>query len=391
MAAFFVVFFMMGTFSTFGIFFKPMLTEFAWTRAETSLALLLAWVVAGLLGIVVGRVNDKFGPRIVVTVCGFIFGLGYLLMSQVSTLWQLYLFYTVLIAAGISGTFVPLSSTIARWFVKRRTLMTGIILSGMAIGVLVAAPVANWLISLYDWRVSYIILGSIALVVVVLLAQFLKRDPAQVGQMPYGENTEETGLKWNNEVFTLKKAAASRPFWLISGMFFCLGFCFSTIQAHIAPHATDLGFSTASGANILATTGGVGVIGRVLLGIAGDRIGNKYIFTIGFALMAAALFWLVPAREELILYLFAAIFGFASGGCVISQSPVVAEIFGLSSHGLILGVVSLGFAIGSAVGPFIAGDIFDVNNSYQLAFLACAVISVIGLILSALVTPAKKG
>jgi len=265
MAAFFIMLLMWGIFFTFGVFFKPFLTEFGWTRAVTSGAFSLSWITQGLLAIVVGRVNDRLGPRIVITVCGSILGLGYLLMSQISTLWQLYLFYAVLIATGMSGTFVPLTSTVARWFVKRRGMMTGIVVAGTGIGGLIAPPVANWLISIYDWQVSYIILGSIALVVVVLVAQLLRRDPTQVGQMPYGENKEETGLKGGTEAFSLKEAASTMQFRLIFSMFLCLGFCMNTILVHIAPHATDLGFSAANAANILATVGGVGVIGRVVL------------------------------------------------------------------------------------------------------------------------------
>jgi MFS family permease len=386
-AAFFIMLLMWGIFFTFGVFFKPLLTEFGWTRAVTSGAFSLSWITQGLLAIVMGRINDRLGPRIVITVCGFILGLGYLLMSQISTLWQLYLFYAVLIATGMSGTFVPLTSTVARWFIKRRGMMTGIVVAGTGVGGLIAPPVANWLISIYDWQVSYIILGSIALVVVVLVAQLLRRDPAQVGQMPYGENKEKTGSKGGTEAFSLKEAAYTRQFWLIFSMFLCLGFCMNTIVVHIAPHATDLGFSAANAANILATVGGVGVIGRVVLGSAADRIGNRWVFIIGFVLMIVALFWLVPATEAWTLYLFAAVFGFASGGCVMSESPLVAGLFGLRSHGLILGVSSFGYCLGASVGPFLAGYIFDFTGSYHLAFLICAAIGIIGLILSALLTP----
>jgi len=387
MAAFFIMLLMWGIFFTFGVFFKPLLTEFGWTRAVTSGAFSLSLIIQGLLAIVVGRVNDRLGPRIVITVCGSILGLGYLLMSQISTLWQLYLFYAVLVATGMSGAFVPLVSTVARWFIKRRGTMTGIVIAGTGIGGLIAPPLANWLISIYDWRVSYIILGSIALVVVVLVAQLLRRDPTQVGQMPYGKNKEETGLKVGTEALSFKEAASSRQFWLIFSMFLCLGFCMYAILVHIAPYATDLGFSAANAANILATVGGVGVIGRVVLGSAADRIGSRQVCIIGFILMAATLFWLVPATEAWTLYLFAAVFGFASGGCVMSQSPLVAGLFGLRSHGLILGVTSFGYCTGAAVGPLLAGYIFDVTSTYHLAFLVCAAIGIIGLILSALLTP----
>ena len=89
------------------------------------------------------------------------------------------------------------------------------------------------------------------------------------------------------------------------------------------------------------------------------------------------------------LYLFAAVFGFAHGGVGASESPLVARLFGLSSHGLILGVASLGFTTGAAVGPFLTGYIFDVTGSYRVAFLACVAISIVGLILTTLLTPIK--
>ena len=113
-------------------------------------------------------------------------------------------------------------------------------------------------------------------------------------------------------------------------------------------------------------------------------------FIIGFALMAAALFCLIPATEMWALYLFAAVFGFAAAGCAVSESPLVAELFGLRSHGLILGVINIGFCTGAAAGPFLAGYIFDVTSSYNMAFLVCAAVSAVGLILSAILTPTQQ-
>jgi len=105
--------------------------------------------------------------------------------------------------------------------------------------------------------------------------------------------------------------------------------------------------------------------------------------------MSAALFWLIPAREAWALYLFAAVFGFAQGGMGPSQSPLVATLFGLRSHGLILGVTDLGFLTGSAIGPLLAGYIFDVTDSYQLAFFICAAVSIAGIIMLAPLKPIK--
>ena len=381
---------MYGTRSAFGVFFKPMLTDFDWTRALTSGALSLSMVVQGSLAVVMGGLNDRFGPRIVLTFSGFLVGLGYLLMSQIGALWQLYLFYGVVIGIGMSGVLVPLLSTVARWFVARRNVMTGIVVAGIGVSGLIAPPVANWLVSAYDWRLPYIILGGLILVVVILAAQFLRRDPTQMGQVPYGGN-EGGGqrLKAGTEGFSLREAAYVRQFWVVVAMFFCLGFCLFSIMVHIMPHATDLGISATTAANILAAMGGATIVGNVVLGGTGDRIGNRLVCVIAFILLSVGLFWLVSVTEVWMFYLFAVVISFAVGGCTTTESPIVAELFGLSSHGLILGIVSCGFTIGAAIGPFLTGYIFDATGSYQVAFLVCAAIGVVGLILTAFLTPIK--
>ena len=389
-AAFCIMAAIWSTYFAFGVFFKPVITEFGWTRALTSGAFSLSMVMQGLLGIVMGRLNDRFGPRRVMTFCGFLLGLGYLLMSQISAVWQLYLFYGVIIGTGMSGSWVPLLSTVARWFVKRRTIMTGIVVTGSGIGGLVGPPVSNWLISTYNWRLSYIILGSAVLVIVVSAAQFLRRDPAKTRQVPYGENEGgEQKLEAGTQGFSLKEAVYTRQFWMASAMLFCFGFCLFSITVHIAPHATDLGISTASAVSILAAMGGLSIAGNVVLGGVGDRIGNRQVFIVGFIIMSAALFWLVPAREMWMLYLFAVAMGFAHGGMGASESPLVAGLFGLKSHGLIFGVIGMGFAIGGAIGSFLSGSIFDATGSYQTAFLVCAGIGIVGLVLAVLLTRIK--
>ena len=136
-------------------------------------------------------------------------------------------------------------------------------------------------------------------------------------------------------------------------------------------------------------SGGCSIIGKVILGSAADRIGNRLVFLIGFFLMAAILFWIAKPGEVWELYLFAVVFGIAYGGCAASEAPLVAALFGLRFHGLILGAINLGFTIGAAVGPFLAGYIFDISESYKVAFLFCTAISVIGIIFTALIKPIK--
>jgi len=389
-AALFTMILMFGVYNSFGIFFKPLLTEFGWTRAMTSAAFSLSWIMQGLLAIIMGKLTDRLGPRIVMTICGFFLGLGYLLMSQVGTIWQFYLFYGVIIGLGMAGSWVPLVSLAARWFLKRRGMATGIIISGIGIGTLIGPPLAEFLISIYDWRQSYLILGITVMVLVVSAAQFMKRDPAQIGQTPYGENTvEEQGLELATNSLTTKEAIATKQLWLVMGMVFCYGFSLFIIMVHIVPHATEIGISATSAARILAAIGGVSIAGKIVMGFTADRIGSRQSFIIGFILISASLFWLPSIKELWLIYAFAAVFAFGYGGCTVAQPPLVAMLFGLRSHGAIMGIVTFGFASGAAAGPLIAGYIFDISGSYQGAFLLGAVTGIIGLILTTLVTPVK--
>ena len=383
--AFMIMFVLWGVFYAFGIFFKPILKEFGWTRAMTAGAFSLCSIVQGLVAIALGGLTDKFGTRLVMTLCGLLLGLGYVLMSQLSAVWQLYLFYGVIVGAGMGGSFTPLMSAVARWFMKRRSTMTGIVAAGTGFGALIAPPVVSRLVSSYGWRVSYVILGGIVLGVVVLCAQFMKHNPARMGLAAYGDDGEsEKGLEQDFGELSLKEAVYTVQFWIVFGMIFSLGFCVFAIMVHIAPHAAETGISTTGAANILATLGGASILGKVLLGKTADRIGNRKTFIIGFILMFAALFMVLPTEGEWMLYLFAVVYGFGFGGCIASESPIVAELFGLSSHGLILGVVSFSFLLGGALGPFLFGFIFDMTGSYQWGFFACGLVSFIGLILTAI-------
>jgi MFS family permease len=372
-----------SAFYAFGVFFKPMLKEFGWTRAMTSGAFSLCSIIQGLLGIAMGGVTDKFGARVVMTLCGLLLGLGYLLLSQLSAIWQFYLFYGAIVGAGMGGSFTPLMSTVARWFIKKRTMMTGTVVAGTGIGGLIGPPIVSRLVSDYGWRLSYIILGSFVLAVVVLCAQFIRRDPAQMGQVAYGDDAEKRKVLQQDIMdLSLKEAVHTMQFWVVFGMIFSLGFCVFAVIVHIVPHAAELGISATRAANILATIGGASVAGKILLGRMADRIGSRQAFLIGFTLMLAALLMVLLAKGELILYPSGALFGFAFGGCVASESPLVAELFGLTSHGLILGTIAFSFLLGGAAGPLLLGHTFDVTGNYQWGFIACAATSFAGLLLT---------
>jgi MFS family permease len=375
----------------FGVFFKPVLTDFGWTRAMTSGALSLSLLMEGLLGIVMGAITDKFGPRAVLTFCGVLLGIGGFLMSRIHAIWQIYLFLGIIIGIGMSGAWVPVTSTIARWFFRRRGFMSGFVLTGTGVAALLTPPLADWLIAAYGWRNAFSIMGIGALVIVVLTAQLMKRDPSRMGLLPESTKIERVEESIPNDIgLTFREAISTNQFWLVNIMLFSFGFCMFTVVVHIVPHATDLNISGSTAAKILGLIGGAVIIGRLFLGMLADRIGSRWIFIIGFILMPIGFFWLVPAREAWMMFLFAGTFGLAQGGMGTAESPLVAEIFGLRSHGLIYGAMGIGFMSGAATGPWLAGYIFDIMGSYRLDFVICSSIGLLGLFFTGLLKPIKE-
>jgi MFS family permease len=380
-----------GARTSFGVFFKPMLSDFDWTRALTSGSLTLSMLCQGASGIIMGRLNDKLGPRFVMTLCSCLLGVGFLLMSVVNGVWQLYVFYGIIFGLGMGGAFVALLSTVARWFVKMRGFMTGIAIAGTGIGQLIVSPVANLLISAYDWRISYIIVGGIVLVIGVLLSQLLKRDPAKIGLVPYGSNSGEKQKSMSSDhELSIGEAIRTRQYWMTVIIFFSVGYTIMAMNAHLVPHITDLGISATTAANIFAVSGGVSAIGCIVMGSVIDRLGSRRVCVICYLLIVGAVLWLTQITAVWLLFLFAIIYGLGVGGGTPIESTLVAELFGMRSHGLIFGTVSCGFTAGAALGPFVTGYLFDLNGNYQLAFLGCGGVTAIGLILAAILRPIKS-
>lgn len=166
-----------GVIYSFGVFFKPIVADFGWTRAETSLASSINIIVMGAMSMVSGKLIDRFNPTIILSISGVVLGLGYLLTSQISTLWQFYLYYGIIVGIGMGMLWVPAISVVAHWFEKYRGLVTGIVVSGIGIGTIVIPPVATRLIASYNWNLTYIILGSMIIFVVVVTSQFMRRAP----------------------------------------------------------------------------------------------------------------------------------------------------------------------------------------------------------------------
>ena len=381
-----------GAMFTYGVFFKEFQEEFGWSRAMISGASSLAFLMMGGIGMIAGALNDKIGPRIVMTVSGISLGLGYLLLSRLEAPWQLYLLYGGFVGCGFSTHDVITLTTVARWFDKRRGMMSGLVKVGTGAGQLLLPFVATALIITFDWRNAYLIIGAVSLVVLVLLAQVLKRDPQGMGLFPDGSNCANMQSATDNEdqSLSIRTVMGTAQFWIICIAEFTIFFCLLTTIIHIIPHARDLGLPPTSAAAVLSTIGGVSMLGRIVMGTANDKIGGKRSLIICLVLLISSLVLLILGSSIWILFLFAIIYGFAHGGLFTVMSPTIAELFGTGSHGTLFGLILFSGTIGGSVGPWLTGYVFDTTGSYQIAFIILIVLAMTGLGLICYLHPLKQ-
>jgi len=368
---------------SFGVFFKPLIAEFGWAKATTSAAYSMLTLVAGFLGIFAGRLADRFGSKVTAIAGGCFLGLGFLLLSQVQNIWQFYLFYGVIVAAGVGGVWPALLSTVPRWFVSRRGLMSGIVGSGTGFGIILISPLASQIIYQYDWRTAYIIIGAAALVLIVLVALLLRRDPSQMRLLPYSTHEKEEDKTFTvTPCISFGEAVCTWQFWTLCIIYLCFGFSLHTVMVHVVPHAIELGIPAISAASILAIIGGFNTMGRLVMGAITDRFPVKSSLFISLLLLLLTLICLIFIRDLWVFYLFAVFFGFTYGAVLIVQPLLSVRLFGLNSLGVILGAVAFTYTIGGALGPYLSGYIFDMTGGYNPAFMISAVLIAIAVLLT---------
>jgi len=308
---------------------------------------------------------------------GFFIGLSMVLTGQATDAWQLFITYSLLLAIGVGASYVVTTSTILRWFERRRGLALGITGSGGGLGIAFVAPLAAFLIESFEWRQALLVLGGVVWLVMIPVAQLLRKDPYEIGALPDGATTGTKTATVEEHILqspelTLQQAFRTRNFWSFLFIWVLLAFSGIFVLTHIVPHATDLGFSAVQSATILSLTGIAMIVGRLLSGVLIDKISAKAIAVISSLLQAGVLLWLVWAQELWMLCLFGLLHGFTLGGFSIATTVLIGDAFGLTDIGKILGVLEIGIFIGGGIGPFLGGIIFDISSSYTGAFLLMA-------------------
>ena len=372
-----------------GVFLDPLRAEHGWSKGSISLAITLYFITTGILGLFIGRQVDRVGPRPILIIGALIAGLGFGLLSLVQELWQLYLVYLFIAIGWSASSMIPINTVITNWFIRRRGLAMSLVMHGLSLGGIILVPCATYLIAKWGFKVTLPILGGLFWVVIIPLAVLvIKRRPSDIGQFPDGwpmpdqEEGSESSINYAAQlrIWTRREAMSTTAFWAIVGSFLlAMTAQVAYIMHQISFLSQTLGATGAASA--VSLTAGASIAGRVALGTIVDRIDKRHA-TMGLLLcQAAAVLALAFSNHVAVLYLGTFTFGLTMGGILMMQSLLIGECFGMVSFATISGAIGLFVASGSALGPAIAGFIFDATQSYRIAFTIFASISLLGAVL----------
>jgi len=376
----FGVFFMVaatcGSFYSFGVFFVPIMEEFGWARGVISGALFVSGIVYALSVPLVGSLADRFGYKWISIVTASLMGLGFILASQLQTVWQLYLTIGLLPGIGACAA-IPLPlSIVANWFVRRQGLALGIASAGIGIGAASVPLLVTAIEARFEWRSAMLTLGLLIIVIYVPIAFLVLRQPdrnyirSHEGEPPNSRGTEGGGHKLD---LSLREALKTGTFWVLFTIFGCVVLCLGLIITHLVPYARDSGMSPMIAASLLTIMGLSSIIGRLTAGVFSDKLGAGRVMFCCLLLQGILILALGTIRSAVPFFVFALLFGIAYGGNLVMIPRMTATVFGVKSMGAIYGGLSVADGIGFAVGPLLAGLVFDLSGSYDSAFLITGV------------------
>ncbi|MFC2033761.1 MFS transporter, partial [Chloroflexota bacterium] len=318
-----------GQFYAFPVFFDAIVRDMGWSRAQVALALSLGMLVSGIIAPLIGVLINKIGVRPIMIVGSVVAAIGFLLLSTVSQLWQLYLFYIIL-AIGMSGIIlVPNFTLIKSWFTKNLSTAIGIAATGIGVGGAVIAPVTALIISTYEWRNAFLILAAMVILFTTTISATIMRSPADM-KITLPEEQPPTG---GPEVTatggtTFGQAMKGKAFWLISLSVFFWGWAYTSGIVHQVAFAVDMGIDRIVAAGAVGLVPALSIAGRLGGGRLGDLMDKRYVFMMGTFLQIVAFTVLLNASNLTMLYVYSALLGLNIGGLTPILPGLVSDYFG---------------------------------------------------------------
>src|SRR5687767_1752393 len=363
----------------FGVVLKPVSEEFGWNRAQLTGAVMLAMIVLSICQPLVGILIDRIGAKKILVGGIALLGFSLIPFSFVTSLWQIYVLYGLLMSFGLAAASPVLATSIVgRWFTTKRGLAMSVATSGSAFGQLLIVPIATWIMLTTSWQTTYRVLAVALLAVAVPLSAIFLRDAPPAAVAAGEALPAEDGL-------TLREAVAHPAFWILAFGFVVCGWTMAFPNTHFLAYADDMGMSVLHAANTISVTAIFSILGSVLLGLAADRFRRTSVLALTYALrgLAFLLLLLLPAGN--LLYVYGLVLGISWTATTPLTAAIAADRYGPKHLGFIFGSLFTFMNLGFGLGSFLGGLIFEGTGGYQIALIVNIALGVVAAIAAALV------
>ena len=363
-----------GSQYSFGHFVEPLENTFGWTRTQIGLSLSLI-AFGSFISPLIGSLIDKQGSRRIMAFSMAVFGISYLVRPFMTELWHWYFLSVVQSFSIVGAAMLPPGKLVGLWFPENRGRVIGITAMGNNFGGMVIQPIIAFLVTVYNWKVAYAVVGALGILVSIYSYLVVKNpDSESQGILESEKKTD------NSTGFTLKEAIRTKTFYAITFAILCGTFTYSSLLPQVSSHLIINGVreSTASIAVSLFAT--CGMVGKFVFGNLSDKYGPRMALVLDLCGQAIFASLLVYAGDGLPVWVIVPAMGFFLGAFGALYQLIVIDAFGVKHFGAIMGVIAISNAVPSFLGPIIAGMSFDITGSYAIAFVITSVIFVLGAV-----------
>ncbi len=386
---------------SYGPFLPTLVKEFGLSRAALSVPYTVFMLIMSLSGPFTGLSVRKFGSRKIMILGTFMALFGLLGMYLARQLWQVYLFYSVLGGFGFAlSAGMPVGTLLINWFSRRRSLALGLQMAAGGIAGSIFTPLITRLIPSVGWRLTWVYLAGIQLVLAAVTIILVRNKPEDIGQVPDGVvavAAQETSTKkpapsrvYQTPVdWKVGDAFRTPAIWLIEVFGISMGFARYIIQVHHVAYVQDLGFTAMLASTTLSLHLLMSSAGRLVSGALGTRFEMRHVAAFFLATFIIGMVLLMNVRTIPLLYIYAILTGFSYGGIMVARPTLVANYYGRKNYSVIQGYLNPEGAIITNFAPVFAGLIYDRTGSYTIAFITGTALLTVGLVCALLVRPPK--
>jgi MFS family permease len=375
-----------GSMFSLPVLLMPISRDTGWSVTGVSSAMTIGFLAMALASMIWGNLSDRFGPRLVVLIGSAGLAASLALASRATSLLQFQLVFGLVVGGATAAIFAPMMACVTGWFDTQRSLAVSLVSAGMGMAPIVMSPFAAWLVGIYDWRTSLLIIAALAAAVMIPVAFLIRRPPA----LERGDDVNSAG-EGPDSAMSVGEAVKSPQFIiLLLTNFFCCATHSGPIF-HTVSYAVTCGIPMIAAVSIYSVEGLAGMGGRVVFGILGDRLGAKRVLVGGLLLQAFGALGYFFVRELAAFYAVAAFFGFIYAGVMPLYAVLARENFPLRIMGTVIGGTAMAGSLGMAIGPLAGGLIYDRFGDYGGLYLGAWGVGIGAFLIAMTFRPFPKG